>query len=92
MGFIWQAIVWVVFGFVIGAIARFLLPGKQPMPMWMQAGLGIVGSFVGGSIYTFLFGGGVDGAIFNPGGWTLSILGALLVLFVATMIPKKPAA
>jgi uncharacterized membrane protein YeaQ/YmgE (transglycosylase-associated protein family) len=43
-------ITWAVFGLVIGIIARFLYPGKQPMSLLMTMILGIVGSFVGGLI------------------------------------------
>src|ERR1700752_3991175 len=48
MNLIWSLITWAVFGLVIGAIARLLYPGRQPMSIWVTMALGIGGSFVGG--------------------------------------------
>ena len=39
---------WIVFGFVIGVIARFLMPGPQPMGIILTTVLGVAGSFLGG--------------------------------------------
>jgi uncharacterized membrane protein YeaQ/YmgE (transglycosylase-associated protein family) len=38
------------FGFVIGALARFAVPGPDPMPAWLTIAIGLVGSGVGGAI------------------------------------------
>ena len=43
-------ILWVVFGVVIGAIAKMIMPGKENMGWLMTSALGIVGSIVGGFI------------------------------------------
>ena len=77
---------WCVFGLVIGAIARFLMPGRQHMGLLMTMVLGIVGSFAGGFISS-LFSGSSDWSA-NPGGWIMSIIGALVVLFVYSHIAK----
>ena len=45
---------WIVFGLVIGLIARAIMPGAQPMGFILTALLGIAGSFVGGWLGTFL--------------------------------------
>ena len=45
---------WIVFGLVIGLIARAIMPGAQPMGFILTAVLGIAGSFVGGWLGTFL--------------------------------------
>ena len=42
---IWSLITWAVFGLVVGAIARLLYPGAQPMSLVMTMVLGVVGSF-----------------------------------------------
>ena len=47
---------WIIFGLVIGLIARFLMPGRQTMGWITTIGLGVVGSFVGGTIGAFLTG------------------------------------
>jgi uncharacterized membrane protein YeaQ/YmgE (transglycosylase-associated protein family) len=78
-----------VFGLIVGAIARFLMPGRQNMGLLLTMGLGIVGSFVGGFIAS-LFSSGAGG-LANPAGWIMSTLGALVVLFVYSRIAKPRA-
>jgi uncharacterized membrane protein YeaQ/YmgE (transglycosylase-associated protein family) len=79
---IWSLITWAVFGLVIGAIARMLYPGAQPMSLLMTMVLGVVGSFVGGLI-SWLFGFHPEDGPFRGAGWILSIIGALIVVWVA---------
>src|SRR5712671_1511867 len=60
--FIWRAkamhiLGWIVFGLIAGAIARLLMPGRQPMGIILTIVLGIVGSFVGGAIGNAFNGG-----------------------------------
>jgi uncharacterized membrane protein YeaQ/YmgE (transglycosylase-associated protein family) len=74
---------WIVFGFVVGAIARFLMPGPQPMGMIMTTILGVVGSFVGGAIGNAFYGGSLTDP--SPSSWLGAILGAVIVLFVYGM-------
>jgi uncharacterized membrane protein YeaQ/YmgE (transglycosylase-associated protein family) len=74
-----------IFGLIVGLLARALYPGPQPMGFLMTAVLGMVGSLVGGLIGHALFGspsaaGGSWG--FSTGGLISSILGAVIVLFV----------
>jgi uncharacterized membrane protein YeaQ/YmgE (transglycosylase-associated protein family) len=45
-----------ILGFVIGGLARFAVPGPDPMPIWLTIVIGIVGSFIGGGIAGALFG------------------------------------
>lgn len=81
---IWTIISWLVFGIIVGAIARFLLPGRQSMSWLMTAVLGIVGSFAGGGLSWLIF-GTPDGTV-NPAGWIMSIVGAILVLLLYTRL------
>ena len=74
---LWMLIV----GLVVGAIARWLMPGVENMGWLMTAILGIGGSFVGGFIAR-LFSKPADGAIVHPAGLVLSVIGALILLFV----------
>ena len=46
----------VISGFVIGALARFAVPGPDPMPIWLTIIIGIVGSAIGGGIAGGIFG------------------------------------
>ena len=67
-------IVLVVSGFVIGGLARFALPGPDPMPWYATIGLGLAGALVGGVIARLLIGTG--------GGLLFAVLGAVLLLYV----------
>ena len=79
-------ILWmIIVGFIAGAIARWLLPGVDAMGFWLTTGLGIAGSFVGGLI-SRVFSKPADGSAFNPAGLILSIIGAMIVLYVARML------
>ena len=64
---------WVIFGLVVGLLARLLVPGSDPMGWLSTLFLGVVGSFVGGLIAYALKLGTEP---YAPAGWILSILGA----------------
>lgn len=74
---IWAAIV----GFVVGVIARWILPGADQMGMIATTVLGILGSFVGGYIGA-LIKKPAEGAKFHPAGFIMSIVGAVLLLLI----------
>lgn len=80
---------WCVFGLIVGVIARFLMPGRQSMGWLLTMALGIVGSFAGGFISSLIFGNADNLA--NPAGWIMSIVGALIVLFVYGKIGNAKA-
>jgi uncharacterized membrane protein YeaQ/YmgE (transglycosylase-associated protein family) len=67
-----------VFGLIVGLIARFLMPGKDPMGLIMTSILGIVGFFLGTFIGRTLF---AKGAYYQAR-WVMSILGSLVLLFL----------
>jgi uncharacterized membrane protein YeaQ/YmgE (transglycosylase-associated protein family) len=79
--FVWMFIV----GIIVGAIARFIFPGVEHMGIFMTGILGIVGSYVGGFIAR-LFSKPPEGAIVHPAGIIMSVIGALIVLFVASKV------
>ena len=82
---------WAVFGLVVGAIARFLYPGRQPMSMLMTMVLGVVGSFVGGFI-SYLFGYDPQEGPLQGAGWIMSILGAIIVVWIGLFAAsQRPA-
>ncbi|MBW3539295.1 MAG: GlsB/YeaQ/YmgE family stress response membrane protein [Planctomycetes bacterium] len=74
-------IVWAVFGLIAGAVARLLVPGRQPIGLGMTIALGIAGSFLGGFLGWLVIG---TGDPLQASNMLLSIAGAalLLVLFV----------
>src|SRR6056297_3505049 len=53
---LWALLTWLLFGLVIGALARLLMPGRQPIGFLGTVLLGIVGSFIGG-FFGYLLGG-----------------------------------
>lgn len=72
---------WIVFGIIVGAIARFILPGRDPMGWIGTCLLGIAGSFVGGFIASLIW-KPANGTYFTPGGILLSLLGAIILLLL----------
>ena len=73
---------WIVFGFVVGLIARAVFPGTQQMGFVKTTLLGVAGSFAGGLLVTLLRGGDPLGRGLVPASFIGSILGALLLLFL----------
>ena len=79
-------ILWsIAVGFVVGLIARALVPGVDVMGFWMTSGLGIAGSIAGGLVAR-LFNRPADGAMFHPAGFFLSLVGAVVLLVVWKMM------
>ena len=73
-------ILFLVFGLVVGFIARAIMPGTQKMGMLATMLLGVVGSFIGGIVGNLISGGPL--LELQTAGFIGSIIGALLVLFV----------
>lgn len=80
-------IAWIFFGLIVGLIARFLMPGSQSMGWILTIVLGIVGSFVGGFISSLFTSG--DNITAHATGWIMSIIGAMLVLFLFSLISRR---
>lgn len=75
-------IIWsIIIGFIVGLIARAVMPGMQHMGFWMTVLIGVAGSFVGGMLAR-LFSKPKEGEPYHPAGLLLSVVGALIVLFV----------
>lgn len=81
---IWTAII----GLVIGAVAKFFMPGKDPGGIIVTMLLGIAGSFVAGYLGRFL-GWYQEG---QAAGFIMSVLGAVLLLYIYRMVMAKKAA
>jgi len=78
---------WIVMGLIVGLLAKFIMPGKDPGGLIVTILIGIGGAFVGGFIGSFLGLGTVTG--FNVGSILLAIGGALLLLVLYRVIKKK---
>jgi uncharacterized membrane protein YeaQ/YmgE (transglycosylase-associated protein family) len=77
---IYSIISWLVFGLIVGAIARLLVPGRQSMGWPTTIAMGVVGSFVGGAISWLIF--GTPNNHINPAGWIMSIVGGVIVVLL----------
>ena len=81
-------ILFLVFGLIVGALARVIVPGKEPGGWVISMILGVAGSFLGGFI----------GRALNlyregePAGFVMSLLGAILLVAGYHMIARRSAA
>jgi uncharacterized membrane protein YeaQ/YmgE (transglycosylase-associated protein family) len=75
----------IVVGLIVGAIARFVLPGEQKMGWILTCLLGIAGSLIAGYAGQ-AFGWYAPG---QPAGWIASVVGAVLLLIVVGMLRKR---
>lgn len=67
----------IVFGLVVGAVARLIKPGKQNLSILATLLLGLVGSVIGGSIASLLGTGSI---------WELNIIGAIVAIVAAVAL------
>ena len=81
-------IIWLLVGLVAGAIARFLVPGRDPMGWLGTLVLGLVGSLIGGFLGDLVAGGNED---FSPAGLIGSIIGAVIALLVYRAVSRRSA-
>lgn len=79
----------ILFGLVVGVVAKLLMPGRDPGGIVLTAIIGMVGALIGTLIGRALWGG--------PGyeaGWITSILGAMLLLWIYRLVvgrSRQPA-
>jgi uncharacterized membrane protein YeaQ/YmgE (transglycosylase-associated protein family) len=78
---------WIIMGLIVGVVAKFVMPGKDPGGMIVTIILGIAGAFVGGFISSNLGFGSVSG--FNVRSLLIAVLGAVLLLVIYRAV-KKP--
>jgi uncharacterized membrane protein YeaQ/YmgE (transglycosylase-associated protein family) len=83
-------VIWfILFGLVVGIIARFLMPGPQPMGMIFTALLGMAGSFVGALVANLIKGRGVTFEATDPYNWIAAIIGSILLLFIYSRVSGR---
>ena len=76
---------WILFGLVIGIIAKLLMPGRDPGGFIVTILLGIAGALLGGFLGRAMgFYGPNEGA-----GWIMSILGAILLLVLYRLMMRR---
>ncbi|WP_428420655.1 GlsB/YeaQ/YmgE family stress response membrane protein [Methylibium sp.] len=76
-----------IVGLIVGALARFLMPGEQKMGWILTCVLGIAGSFIAGFVGQSL--GWY--AVGEPAGWIASVVGAVVLLFIVGKLGASKA-
>jgi uncharacterized membrane protein YeaQ/YmgE (transglycosylase-associated protein family) len=79
---------WIVFGLIVGAIAKLIMPGRDPGGIVVTMLLGIVGALVGGFIGRALNMYGPN----DTAGFLMATVGAIVVLAIYRMIVGRAAA
>jgi len=79
---------WIVFGLVVGIVAKFLMPGRDPGGFVITAILGIVGALVGGFVGRSIgwYGPG------DPVGFVMAVIGSIIVLALYRVTRGRTAA
>ncbi len=78
---------WIVLGLVAGALAKFIMPGRDPGGILVTIIIGILGAVVGGYIGTLLGIGRVNS--FDLAGIAIATGGAILLLFIFRIARRK---
>jgi uncharacterized membrane protein YeaQ/YmgE (transglycosylase-associated protein family) len=79
----------IVIGLIAGALARLLVPGRDPMSIGATILLGIVGSFVGGFLADVLFRSDNADRGLSPAGLLGSVIGAVIVLLIYNAVTRR---
>jgi uncharacterized membrane protein YeaQ/YmgE (transglycosylase-associated protein family) len=75
-------IVWIIFGLIVGAVAKFIMPGRDPGGIIVTIILGIVGALLGGWLGQAL-------GLYGPGepvGFFMAVIGAIIVLLIYRLV------
>lgn len=79
---------WIVVGGLMGALAKFIMPGNDPGGIIVTILIGVVGGLLGGFVGSALF--GVDtGSFFDIGTWLISLVGALALLGIYRVVSGR---
>jgi uncharacterized membrane protein YeaQ/YmgE (transglycosylase-associated protein family) len=78
-------IILLIVGLIAGAIARLVVPGRDKMGLLATAGLGVLGSFVGGFLENLVFFHTMSLFALHPTGIIGSIIGSIIVLLLSRL-------
>jgi len=78
---------WIIMGLIVGALAKFLMPGKDPGGIFVTILIGIAGAFIGGFVGGKMGLGSISG--FNLGSIALATGGALLLLIIYRLVKRQ---
>lgn len=84
---------WAILGIVAGAIAKLIYPGRQGGGILSTMVLGIVGAFLGGSLFSLLTQGTISltAAGFSLPGLIVAVIGAMIAIFLWGLITRSAA-
>lgn len=84
---------WIVLGLIAGAIAKAIYPGRQSGGILGTLVLGVIGAFVGGSLYNLLTTGtlAITASGLSIGGIVVAVLGAIVALFIYYALARRSA-
>lgn len=77
---------WIIFGLIVGIVAKFLMPGRDPGGFIVTALLGMVGAVVGGYLGRAVGWYGPE----DPVGFIMAVLGAIVLLAIYRLIARRP--
>ena len=78
---------WIVLGLIAGALAKWIMPGKDPGGIIVTILIGMAGALIGGFIASAIGLGTVTG--FNIGSLVIALGGSLLLLFIYRQIKSR---
>ena len=81
---------WIIVGLIVGALAKLVMPGRDPGGCIITMLLGIAGAFVGGVVYRLL----TDREVFfqfDLGSLVVAILGAIVILAIYRLVAGRRA-
>jgi uncharacterized membrane protein YeaQ/YmgE (transglycosylase-associated protein family) len=78
---------WIILGLIAGAIAKLVMPGKDPGGFLATMLIGIAGALIGGAIASAIGWGSVDGV--NVGSIVVAVLGAILLLYLYRVMQRR---
>ncbi len=81
---------WIILGLVVGGLAKWIMPGKDPGGIFMTILLGICGALLGGFLASLVGLGAVSG--FNLGSLMIALAGALVLLWLYRRVKSRPEA
>ncbi len=89
---LWFILSLIIVGLIAGALARLLVPGRDPMGIGATIVLGIAGSFLGGFLADALFRSDAEDLGLHPVGILGSIIGAIILLLIYRAVTSRRTA
>jgi len=87
MSWLWMFLV----GLLVGIVAKFLMPGRDPGGFIITGLLGVAGMFLGGWLSSMIFGTTAPGGPIEPAGFIGGVIGAIILLALYRMFTRKRA-